>query len=131
MPVELCWCYPVRIWSLFFKIRVESNIPLFIQKAIHFWIKRVPRCFHKIMLAMAQGSYLIKAVLNCETFPTWISNIIFYGYVLSARHKKILFVLSFWVSHHLGVYERIDVYTVQKDLVGGRFESQKWLCYFT
>lgn len=79
----------------------------------------------------AQGSCLIKAVLNCETFPTWISNIIFYGYVLNASHKKNAVCSLFWVSHHLSVYERIDVYTVQKDLVGGRFESQKWLCYFT
>lgn len=85
------------------------------------------------MLAMAQGSYLIKAVLNCETFPTWISNIIFYGCVLSASHKKKKNPVCslFWVSHHLGVYERIDVYTVQKDLVGDRSESQNWLCYFT
>lgn len=72
---------------------------------------------------MAQSSYLIKAILNCETFPT--SNIIFYGYVVSASHKKNPVCSLFWVTHHLGVYERIDVYTVQKDLVGGRFESQK------
>lgn len=68
-------------------------------------------CFHKIMAPIAQGHYRIKASFNCETFPTCISNVIFYGYVLNAIQKKFLFVLS----HHLGVYQRIDVYTVQKD----------------
>ena len=75
------------------------------------------------MPTIAEGYYWIRASLNCETFPTCISNVICYGYVLSTRHKKKYSL--FWVTHHLGVYERIDIYTVQRDLVGGRYLNHK------
>lgn len=60
--------------------------------------------------------------LNCESFPPCISKVICYGYILSASRKKKnskIICSLWWVSHHLGVCERIDVYNGQRGLVQG------------